>query len=266
MGNLFASGEAALQPLRVSRFFPPGTQEWKINLVISCMDTQLPLEVEHVRHVRFRSKDMPWYPILAHVKEVFDQLNQMAIEPHDKKDACLIHCRDGTNRSMVLALAVKIQQQIQRKRREHVSEKMQRPFNFRVEDSENVLYQALKTTSMAAGKPVLTNVGFQRQLYMWTRFLCLHEKYVRSTSWPRSWGPELWLPVTPISAEMQLALRQFREEKENMTNQQGGSTPQSAFILSVWETANYMQQVHSIRMLRAKPLEHVHINSSAYVA
>jgi len=252
MGNLFASGDAALQSLRVSRFLPPGTHEWKITRIISCMDTQLPPELDRVPQVCFRAKDLPWYPMLVHVKEVFEELDQMAAQQTSKNEACLIQCREGTNRSVVLALAVKIQQHMQRRWPEVISDRAQQRAAFSIDDCEDILFNAWYVCCLAAGKTVVTNVGFQRQLYMWTRYLCLHEKYVRSTIWPRSWGPELWLPTHPLSAEMRLALKQFRQEKESMTHQHGGATPQRAFVVGVWETASYMQEINSIRILRSK--------------
>lgn len=164
-----------------------------------------------------------------------------------KQEACLIHCKQGTNRSIAIALAIKFQQQAQRKRRDHATGHAQNQSGIHVEECENMLYHAWFTTCQAAGKLVLTNVGFQRQLYLWARLLCFQEKH---TSWPRSWGPELWLPCHPLNASLVQELRRFRDNYEERLLEQGG-TPKTAFVDAATETANHMMELN-LRVLRMK--------------
>jgi len=194
--GVFISGEDAVKVdnLRDNRV---------THVVSCCAGTMYPQErFDGVDRMIIGAEDTPQYPMLRHLPKVIEFLSK-------KRRDCagLLHCRKGINRSAALGIALRIRQVV----KGHVATK---------DGSENLpsvstlLAQAWRAVSEHRGQLVIMNPGFQRQLYMYAHLLLAHGY---RSKWPPQWGPEIWMPISPVSCpgkSVEVPLRQLRLQIE----------------------------------------------------
>jgi len=175
------------------------------HIVTCCPCSKYPQEgFDGVERMLIAGEDTPQYPMLRHLPKVAEFFNKKR-----RDNAGLLQCRKGINRSAVLGIALRIRQVV----KNMTKDGMQNAGSHNTRGAE-ILGQAWRSVSEHRGQLVIMNPGFQRQLYMYTHLLLTHG--YRST-WPAQWGPEIWMPISPVvcpGTKIQVQLRQLRLEVE----------------------------------------------------
>eukprot|EP00931_Biecheleriopsis_adriatica_P097591 TRINITY_DN7140_c0_g1_i1.p1 TRINITY_DN7140_c0_g1~~TRINITY_DN7140_c0_g1_i1.p1 ORF type:complete len:936 (-),score=269.68 TRINITY_DN7140_c0_g1_i1:9-2816(-) len=172
MGGVFVSGVELLAPQNLAKL-----KEHSITHVVSCIeDAPLLPSSSGIQQLVLQCVDTPSYPILSLLKDVIAFLDTKG------QGAALLHCHLGMNRSMALALALRMRRCFQGD-------------GSNQQDATMLLQHAWSLAAERRGCHVVTNPGFRRQLMMYAMHLV---ETKAATLWPSSWGPELWLPESPV--------------------------------------------------------------------
>jgi hypothetical protein len=178
--GIYVGGEDMLPRLASLRF-----KEGRLTHVISVMD-RLPFLPEPFpfRHRHFKAEDTTQFAILDLLKEIKEFTNT---REDIRNEHIFIHCRAGINRSMAIAIAMRMEQYAkQAPRTSDTSAERAQALEI-ARNPVDLLAESWKKAVVARGCRVLGNPSFQRQLYLYARLIA---EGTYEWTYPR----ELWEP------------------------------------------------------------------------